>query len=75
MEDKLSRFLFATYDSSAIALSPTLSLQGLSDAVIEINGLFVESKVCLRSYTISVHASSASPGEINHVSRPHSVLS
>jgi hypothetical protein len=75
MEDRLSRFLFATYDSYAIEVSPTVSsIQGLTDAVIEINGLFVESKVHVRGYIISIHANSSSPGKINHVRRPPFVL-
>lgn len=68
MEDRLSRFLFATYDSVATEVGPNLvsSVQGLAAAVMEVNGLFVESKVPLRSTLISIHAGTA-PGKINPV--------
>ncbi len=57
MEDRLSRFLFATYESGAAIRRPTASsIPGLSAAVIEINGLFIESKTPLRSRIVSIHA-------------------
>lgn len=69
MENTLSRFLFAAYDPNVTKMRPTVaSIPGLAAAVIEINGLFVESKVHLRSYVISIHANGFSSEEIHDVS-------
>jgi len=57
MEDRLSRFLFASYDADMAKRRPTASsIAGLSAAVMGINALFIESKVPLRSRLISVYS-------------------
>ena len=56
MEDKLSRYVFAT-DTSTTKIRPAVaSIPGLAAAAIEINGLFVESRAYLRSYVVSIYA-------------------
>ena len=68
MEDRLSRFLFANYDPYKSGIRPSISsIPGLADAVLEINGLFIESKVPLRCRVISLHASQTEASGINHV--------
>ncbi|KAK7409059.1 hypothetical protein QQX98_008763 [Neonectria punicea] len=65
MEDRLSPFLFASYDADIAKVRPSASsITGLAAAIIEINGLFVESKIALRSSVISIHAR-PSQGSIN----------
>ncbi|KAK2595807.1 hypothetical protein QQS21_006571 [Conoideocrella luteorostrata] len=59
MEDRLSRFLFSEYRSASVNFRPSVaSIPGLAAAVVEVNGLFIESKVPLRSKIISIHATS-----------------
>ena len=68
MENRLARFLFTPYGSVASDVSPAVSsIQGLANAVIEINGLFIESRILLRSHVISIHAPSFPGGKINSV--------
>lgn len=43
------------------------------EAVIEINGLFVQLKAYLRSYMLSVHAHESLPGDICHVRTPATI--
>lgn len=69
MEDRLSRFLFANYDSGVADAHPLSSIAGLAAAVIEINGLFVESKVPVRSRVISIHTRALQGHRINQVRR------
>ncbi|RSL73504.1 hypothetical protein CEP51_011751 [Fusarium floridanum] len=57
MEDRLTRFLFTNYDHKGSKVRPSVSsIPGLADAVIEINGLFAESKIPLRSRVISLYS-------------------
>jgi len=59
MEDRLARFLFAGYDPAMAERRPTASsIAGLAAAVMEINALFIESKVPLRSRLITVYSGS-----------------
>jgi hypothetical protein len=68
MEDRLSRFLFASYDKEATRFTPSASsIPGLAAAVVEINGLFVDSKTLLRSRSVSIHAGSRTVSHINPV--------
>ncbi|KAL2842896.1 ankyrin repeat-containing domain protein [Aspergillus pseudoustus] len=65
LKDRLSAFVNGAYKPGWLQTRPTLALiSGLVEAVTEINGLFVESKVYLRSYMLSVHAHESLPGEI-----------
>lgn len=69
MEDKLCRFLFAQHESEAAKVHPFLPcVGGLAAAVVQINGLFIESKTYLRSYVISLHADRSLRGNICQVS-------
>ncbi|OTA02295.1 hypothetical protein A9Z42_0026630 [Trichoderma parareesei] len=50
MEDRLSRFLFADFEAGLATVRPPASaVSGFAAAAIEINGLFAESKVLLRT--------------------------
>ncbi|KAM0415652.1 hypothetical protein ACHAPT_013402 [Fusarium lateritium] len=65
MEDRLTRFLFTNYDPSDSKVQPSVpSIPGLADAVIEINGLFAESKVPLRSRVISLYSQGSASSSI-----------
>ncbi|KAL4967300.1 ankyrin repeat-containing domain protein [Aspergillus stella-maris] len=67
MKDRLSAFVFGSYRLGWLQKSPTLAvIPGLVEAVMEINGLFVQSKAYLRSYMLSVHAHESLPGDICH---------
>ncbi|KAL7942120.1 ankyrin repeat-containing domain protein [Trichoderma barbatum] len=56
MEDRLSRFLFGGFDSGIAEIRPSASaISGFAAAAMEINGLFIESKISLRSRALSVH--------------------
>lgn len=56
MEDRLSRFLFGDYSTNLVTVRPSVaSIAGLAAAVLEVNGLFIESKVPLRSKIISIY--------------------
>ncbi|UKZ73022.1 hypothetical protein TrVFT333_000661 [Trichoderma virens FT-333] len=56
MEDRLSRFLFGGFDSGIAEIRPSASaISGFAAAAMEINGLFIESKITLRSRAVSVH--------------------
>lgn len=68
MEDRLTRFLFTNYVYSDSKIRPPVSsISGLANAVIEINGLFAESKVPLRSRVISLYSEGADNSNICHV--------
>ncbi len=69
MGDRLSYFLLANYDASVIERRPSVaSIAALSAAVVEINGLFIESKVALRIGLVSIYAATQSvPSGINQV--------
>jgi hypothetical protein len=68
MEDRLSRFLFSAYDSGIAEKRPPASaISGFAAATMEINGLFVESKIPLRSRVISVHHQEGDSSKINKV--------
>ncbi|KAK5988121.1 Ankyrin-3-like protein [Cladobotryum mycophilum] len=59
MEERLSRFLYASYDVNVAEVRPSVSsIADFAAAVTEINGLFVESKITLRSRIVSVHGRS-----------------
>ncbi|KAL4793503.1 hypothetical protein BDV19DRAFT_366561 [Aspergillus venezuelensis] len=67
MKDRLSAFVFGPYRPGWLQKSPALAMvSGLVEAVIEINGLFVQTKACLRSYMLSVHAHESLPGDTCH---------
>ena len=73
MQDKLSQFLFATYDPYKMKLNLTISVaQEIANAIVEINGLFIDSNVYLRSFLISMYANDSEPGKINRVSKTRS---
>ncbi|KAL6878817.1 ankyrin repeat-containing domain protein [Trichoderma novae-zelandiae] len=56
MEDRLSRFLFGGFDSGIANVRPSASaVSGFAAAAMEINGLFAESKILLRTRAVSVH--------------------
>ncbi|GAB1200341.1 hypothetical protein APSETT444_009711 [Aspergillus pseudonomiae] len=53
-------------DYARMLVPPAVAfVPGLTDAVLEINGLFVESKVYLRIYVLSIHAHSLFSGNIH----------
>ncbi|KAF4451628.1 hypothetical protein F53441_5484 [Fusarium austroafricanum] len=59
LQDRLTRFLFKEYDFSTVIKKARLSVStipGLSDAIEQINGLFIESKVPLRSWIVNVYS-------------------
>lgn len=57
MEDKLARFIYRHPSSEGPALPQlTSSMKYLSEAVIAINNLFMDSKQMFRSYIISMVA-------------------
>ena len=69
MEDRLAQFLFTNYVHKESKVRPSVpSIPGLADAVIEVNGLFVESKVPLRSRVISLYSEGTENSKICHVS-------
>lgn len=69
MEDRLSRFLFGAFDSEIAGIRPSASaISGFAAAAMEINGLFVESKILLRSRAVSVHHQEGYSSKINKVS-------
>ncbi|PTB78334.1 hypothetical protein M440DRAFT_1328756 [Trichoderma longibrachiatum ATCC 18648] len=56
MEDRLSRFLFANYDAGTATVRPPASaISGFAAAAMEINGLFAESKVLLRTRAVNIY--------------------
>ncbi|GFP56204.1 ankyrin-3 [Trichoderma asperellum] len=66
MEDRLSRFLFGAFDSGIAEIRPSTSaISGFAAAAMEINGLFVESKILLRSRAVSVHHQEGYLSKIN----------
>lgn len=68
MEERLCRLLFASYDKEAPHFIPSVSsVSTLAAAVIEINGLFVDSKALLRSRPVSIYAWRDSEPDINPV--------
>ncbi|KAH6876599.1 ankyrin repeat-containing domain protein [Thelonectria olida] len=70
MEDKLSYFLFTSVTGgipSNVQRPSAPSIRGLAKAVIEINGIFVESKIPLRNRIISVY--STDPNSDKNMSR------
>ncbi|CAG8956333.1 hypothetical protein HYFRA_00003713 [Hymenoscyphus fraxineus] len=68
MQDKISQFLFTTHNQYNTAVKPLLSsVKWLADTIIEINGLFIDSKVYLRSHLISIIANESKDGLVNHV--------
>ncbi|KAE8144895.1 ankyrin repeat-containing domain protein [Aspergillus avenaceus] len=67
MHDRISRFLLGAYKPGCLKARPTFaSVPGLSDAILEVNGLFVESKVCLRCYMLSIHAHESFLGNVHY---------
>jgi hypothetical protein len=68
MEDRLTRFFFTSYVHNDSKVRPSVSsISGLANAVIEINGLFAESKVPLRSRVISLYSEGTENSNICHV--------
>ncbi|QMW36872.1 hypothetical protein G4B11_000108 [Aspergillus flavus] len=68
LQNQVSAFLLGVYKPELLKISPSLAyVPGIIDATVEINGLFVESKVYLRSYMVSIHAHESTPGRIHHV--------
>ena len=68
MEDRLSRFLFADYDPRIAIVRPSASaVSGFAAAAMEINGLFAESKILLRTRAVSVHHTESGFSHINKV--------
>ncbi|GAB1317000.1 Ankyrin repeat-containing domain protein [Madurella fahalii] len=68
MEERLSRFLFASYGKEPTRFIPSVSsVSGLAAAAIEVNGLFVDSKALLRCRPISIYAEPDSAPDINPV--------
>ncbi|KAH6609616.1 hypothetical protein Trco_002962 [Trichoderma cornu-damae] len=66
MEDRLSRFLFGGFDSGVADVRPSASaISGFAAAAMEINGLFIESKIPLRSRAVSVHHQEGYLSKIN----------
>jgi hypothetical protein len=64
----MAAFLLGEYKPGRLQHRPTAAvLPGLVDAVMEINGFFVESKAYLRSYMLSVYATEDFAGNISHV--------
>ncbi|KAM6524138.1 hypothetical protein FSOLCH5_004742 [Fusarium solani] len=67
MEDRLTRFFFTSYVHNDSKVRPSVSsISGLANAVIEINGLFAESKVPLRSRVISLYSEGTENSNICH---------
>lgn len=58
MEDKLSRYFFASSTRYQVPnYTPAIpSVIALATAIIQVNGMFVDSKHLLRSRAISIHA-------------------
>lgn len=68
MEDRLSRFLFGAFDSGVAETRPSASaISGFAAAALEINGLFIESKIPLRSRAVSVHYKEGYMSKMNKV--------
>ncbi|KAM0254706.1 hypothetical protein ACHAQJ_006487 [Trichoderma viride] len=66
MEDRLSRFLFGAFDSGIAEIRPPASaISGFAAATVEINGLFIESKITLRSRAVSVHHQEGDSSKMN----------
>lgn len=74
MKDRLLKFILSATHPQAPGFTPIVtSIDGFTDAVIEANGSFIESKAYLRSYVISIYANPNQPGVIHSVSSadPH----
>ncbi|RFU27758.1 hypothetical protein B7463_g8575, partial [Scytalidium lignicola] len=57
MENRIARFLFGHFKESKVGNAVTVtSAKSLAAAVIEINGLFLDSKTILRTHVVSVYA-------------------
>jgi hypothetical protein len=68
MEDRLSRFLFGAFDSGVAETRPPASaISGFAAAAVEINGLFIESKITLRSRAVSVYHQEGDSSKMNKV--------
>ncbi|KAL7814629.1 ankyrin repeat-containing domain protein [Trichoderma aethiopicum] len=66
MEDRLSRFLFANYDAGTATVRPPASaISGFAAAAMEINGLFAESKVLLRTRAVNIYYTDVIWAKIN----------
>lgn len=68
MEDRLSRFLFGDFETGIADIRPSASaVSGFAAAAVEINGLFIESKILLRSRAVSFYHDEGDESKINKV--------
>ena len=57
MENRIARFLFGRFMNSRVGDAVTMkATESLATAVMEINGLFLQSKNILRIYVVSIYA-------------------
>jgi hypothetical protein len=57
MENRIARFLFGRFMNSRVGDAVTMKSTGsLAAAVMEINGLFLQSKNILRTHVVSMYA-------------------
>ena len=71
MEDRLSRFLFRhTHENGPKITGSTATIQGLANAVVDINGLFSDVKHTFRSYVVSYTAPPTGESDIDPVGSP-----
>ncbi|KAH8805995.1 ankyrin repeat-containing domain protein [Xylogone sp. PMI_703] len=57
MENRIARFLFGNFKETNVGNAVTVtSTKSLAAAILEINGVFIESKTILRTHVVSVYA-------------------
>jgi hypothetical protein len=57
MENRIARFLFGRFMNSRVGDAVTMkSMESLAAAIMQINGLFLQSKIILRTHVVSMYA-------------------
>ncbi|KAF4954943.1 hypothetical protein FSARC_11972 [Fusarium sarcochroum] len=60
LENRLTNFIFQTFDPKQGKVRPTASsIAGISETIVQVNGLFIDSKVPLRSWITNIHTHDA----------------
>ncbi|CAI7573042.1 unnamed protein product [Penicillium bialowiezense] len=68
LQGKLAMFLMGVYEPWMVEIAPTIALtESLAQAVEEVNGMFVESKMYIRCSLISIYTSNSSPHDMSNV--------
>ncbi|KAM0545410.1 hypothetical protein ACHAPJ_011315 [Fusarium lateritium] len=60
LENRMTNFILRSFDSQQGKVRPTVSsIAGISETIVQVNGLFVDSKIPLRSWITSIHTHDA----------------